>query len=77
MKKQYLKTFQPFRKTAQQFIIFFLVILVGSQEAFSQVGKSTGLEFGFCSGGVSGYSGQNGLFTGAIFKEFMKYNRKK
>ena len=42
----------------------------------AQIGKSTGLELGFCGGGVTNTTGQNGLFTGAIFKEFMKYNKK-
>jgi|GEM_PF-2326106 len=54
-----------------------LAVMFCYQIAFSQVGKSTGLELGFCSGGITNMPGQNGLFTGAIFKEFMKYDKKK
>ncbi len=56
--------------------IFLLSFLLTPQKSFCQIGKSTGFELGFCSGGITGFSGQNGLFTGAIFKEFMRYNKK-
>lgn len=41
--------------------------------ALCQVGESTGLELGFVQGGMTGFSGYSngGLFSGAIFKEFM------
>jgi hypothetical protein len=66
------------RETAAFFAtaMLFLACIIAPQIVDAQIGKSTGLEFGFCGGGVTNTSGQNGLFTGAIFKEFMKYNKK-
>ena len=77
MINQNLKITQPFTRRAVKFIVSYLAVMLSFQTVFSQVGNSTGLEIGFCSGGITGFSGQNGLFTGAIFKEFMKYNKKK
>ena len=58
-------------------ILLSSILFLNPKPANSQVGNSTGLELGFCSGGITGIPGQNGLFTGAIFKEFMKYNKNK
>ena len=77
MKKQNLKLTQLFSKRVIKISLFCFTIILSSQTVFSQIGKSTGLELGFCSGGITNIPGQNGLFTGAIFKEFMKYNKKK
>ena len=77
MKNHNLKFNQLFSKRVLKISVFFLAVILSSQTVFSQVGKSTGLELGFCSGGITNTPGQNGLFTGAIYKEFMKYNKKK
>lgn len=77
MKKYQLHFARPLGKGALMATVLYLTIVLSSQTAFGQVGKSTGLEFGFCSGGITNMPGQNGLFTGAIFKELMKYNKKK
>src|ERR1700730_4202462 len=77
MKNHNLKLNQLFSKRVLKISVFCLTVVLSSQTVFSQVGKSTGLELGFCSGGITNIPGQNGLFTGAIFKEFMKYNKKK
>jgi len=77
MKNQNLKFSRIFNKRTLNISAFCLSVILSSQTVFSQVGKSTGLELGFCSGGITNIPGQNGLFTGAIFKEFMKYNKKK
>ena len=77
MKNHNLKFSQLFSKRVLKISVFYLTVIFSSQTVFSQVGKSTGLELGFCSGGITNTPGQNGLFTGAIFKEFMKYNKKK
>ena len=77
MKKYNLKFSRLFNKRALLIPVFYLSVILSSQTAFSQIGKSTGLELGFCAGGITNIPGQNGLFTGAIFKEFMKYNKKK
>jgi hypothetical protein len=57
-------------------IILLFILFSFQKVSYSQIGKSTGLELGFCSGSISNLPGQNGLFTGAIFKEFMRYNKK-
>ncbi len=77
MKNQNQKLTWPSSRKAVKFVVFSLAIMLSFQTVFSQVGNSIGFELGFCSGGVTGFSGQNGLFTGAIFKEIMKYNKKK
>lgn len=77
MKKHYLPFSWLLSKKLLKVSVLYLAVMLSFQPAFSQVGKSTGLEFGFCSGGITNMPGQNGLFTGAIFKEFMKYNKKK
>ena len=77
MKNHNLKLNQLFSKRVLKISVFCLTVILSSQTIFSQVGKSTGIELGFCSGGITNIKGQNGLFTGAIFKEFMKYNKKK
>jgi hypothetical protein len=77
MKNHNLKFNQLFSKRVLKISVFYLAVILSSQTVFSQVGKSTGLELGFCAGGITNIPGQNGLFTGAIFKEFMKYNKKK
>jgi len=77
MKNHNLKFSRLFSKRALIISVFYLSIILSSQTVFSQIGKSTGLELGFCAGGITNIPGQNGLFTGAIFKEFMKYNKKK
>ena len=77
MKNQNLNLNRLFSKRALKIYVFSLSIILSSQTVFSQIGKSTGLEAGFCAGGITNIPGQNGLFTGAIFKEFMKYNKKK
>lgn len=75
-KKQSLFNWRLSQKAAK-ICICCLTVMASFHPGFSQVGKSTGLELGFCSGGITNMPGQNGLFTGAIFKEFMKYNKKK
>jgi hypothetical protein len=69
-----------FKRHTQRIIlagtILILLFSVSPKLSYSQIGKSIGIEGGFCSGGITGFSGQNGLFTGAIFKEFMAYNKK-
>ena len=77
MKMYHLQFIRPLSKRLLKISVLYLTVMLSFQTAFSQVGKSTGLEFGFCSGGITNMPGQNGLFTGAIFKEFMKYNKKK
>lgn len=77
MKKYHLPFIPPLNKTGFRISIMCLTVMLSFQTVFSQVGKSTGLELGFCSGGITNMPGQNGMFTGAIFKEFMKYNKKK
>ena len=77
MKMHHLQFTRPLSKRVLNVFVLCLAIMLSFQTVFSQVGKSTGLEFGFCSGGITNMPGQNGLFTGAIFKEFMRYNKKK
>jgi len=77
MKKHELPISRQFSKRIIMVSLLYITVTLSFQAAFSQVGKSTGLELGFCSGGITNMPGQNGLFTGAIFKEFMKYNKKK
>jgi hypothetical protein len=77
MKNQNLKFSRIFSRRALKISVLYVSIILSSQTVFSQIGKSTGIELGFCAGGITNIPGQNGLFTGAIFKEFMKYNKKK
>src|ERR1700730_375126 len=77
MKRYHLPFIWLFSKKVLKVSVVYLTVMLSFQTVFSQVGKSTGLEIGFCSGGITNMPGQNGLFTGAIFKEFMKYNKKK
>ena len=78
MKQSLVKINRTLSRHFSKLMISVALLLFGSfQTGFGQVGKSTGLEIGFCSGGITNIPGQNGLFTGAIFKEFMGYNKKK
>ena len=77
MKNQNLKFSRLVSKSVLRISVLCLSVILSSQTVFGQIGKSTGLELGFCAGGITNIPGQNGLFTGAIFKEFMKYNKKK
>jgi hypothetical protein len=54
-------------------LLFLSLFLSISLHGICQVGESTGLEFGFVQGGMTGFPGYSngGLFSGAIFKEFM------
>lgn len=54
------------------FMFLCVFVFIGLQ-GICQVGESTGLEFGFVQGGMTGFPGYSngGLFSGAIFKEFM------
>ena len=77
MKKYHLLCNPLWSKKLLKATVLVLAVSFSSLASFSQVGKSTGFELGFCSGGITNMPGQNGMFTGAIFKEFMKYNKKK
>jgi len=77
MKRLHSQLTRSFSKRVLSISVLYLITTLNFQTVFSQVGKSTGLELGFCSGGITSMPGQNGLFTGAIFKEFMSYNKKK